>query len=200
MIKSSIKRDNLQKKASVFSVGILSLSLSLVFASVYLFVKSKSISIQPTELSDVPQGQQLNNDSMAWETFRNEEFGYSLEYPPLLEPRTIETDNYLSFIIFFVPEGARGSGFAASVRENNLDMEVELIKEEIGKDVSAKLVKEEQIEEGEYLGKRLKYEPQDSTEGEPRVIVILNNGKYSYTISSTPEQIGKIFSSFEFIE
>ena len=187
-----------KKKANTFSIGILLLSLSLVVASIYLFFRSKEEIITPPKIVK-PSEKEADNDENAWKIIQDEDYGYSLKYPSLLEPRTIESDNYLSFIIFFVPKGVRGSGFALSVRENGIEEEVVLIKEEIQKDSAVRLVNEEQIESGGYLGARIEFEPAVEGDGEKRTIIIMNNGKYSYTLSSTPDQIDVLFSNFKIL-
>jgi hypothetical protein len=188
-----------KKKAGIFSIGILLLSLSLVAASIYLFLRSKEERIIPPRIGKPSEKEADNHDANSWEIMQDEDYGYSLKYPSLLEPRTIESDNYLSFIIFFVPKGVRGSGFVLSVRENSIEEEVVLIKEEIQKDLAARLVNEEQIEVGGRLGARVEFEPAVEEGGEKRTIVIMNNGKYSYTLSSTPDQIDVLLSNFKIL-
>ena len=188
-----------EKKAGTFSIGILLLSLSLVAASIYLFIRSKEEIVTPPRIVEPSEKEADNDDESAWRIMQDEDYGYSLKYPSLLEPRTIESDNYLSFIIFFVPKGVRGSGFALSVRENSIEEEVVLIKEEIQKDSAVRLVNEEQIETGGRLGARVEFEPAVEGDGEKRTIIIMNNGKYSYTLSSTPDQIDILFSNFKIL-
>ena len=185
--------------SKAFSIGVLLLTISLVVANVYLFLKSRDTSNVEKSTSSfkaVGDKDPEVGDS-EWEIYKDDLYGYSVSFPPILQPRTIESENYLSFIIFFIPEGITGSGFGISVRENSLDEEVELIKGEIGVGIGANLVAEEEITKDGHLGKRLEYEPENQEEGEPRTIIILNNGKYSYTISSIPELIDKLFASFQ---
>ncbi len=187
-----------KKKDRTFSIGILLLSLSLVVASIYLFLRTEEkVNVAKDTPSNIKEVDASKEG--AWEILVDEEFGYSIKYPSLLEPRTIENDSYLNFVIFFVPQGVKGSGFALSVRESNLDEEVGLIKEEIQKGPGAYLVNEESVEAGGYLAKRLDYEPSDETEGENRTIIVMNNSKYSYTLSSTPDQIDLLISNFEIL-
>jgi len=181
-----------------FSIGILLLTISLVFANIYLFLRSRDapdVEESSGGLEAVGDKDPKVRDS-EWEVYKDDLYGYAISYPPILQPRTIESESYLSFIIFFIPEGMAGSGFGVSVRQNSLNEEVELIKGEIGADIGANLVVEEEITKDGHLGKRLEYEPENQKEREPRTIIILNNGKYSYTISSTPELIDKLFATF----
>lgn len=175
------------------------LSLALVAVSIYLFIRSKEEIITPPQIVKPTEKEADSNDENAWKTLQDEDYGYSLKYPSLLEPRTIESDNYLSFIIFFVPEGVKGAGFALSVRENRIEEEVALIKKEIQKDSAVRLVNEERIEDGERLVTRVEFEPAVEGGGEKRTIIIINNGKYSYSLSSTPDQIDILFSNFKIL-
>lgn len=185
--------------SKAFSIAVLLLTIFLVFANVYLFLKSRdtsSVEKPPSSLEASGDKGSGVGDS-EWEIYEDDLYGYSISFPPILEPRTIESESYLRFIIFFAPEGITRSGFGLSVRENSLDEEVELINGEIGVGIGASIVSEGEITKGGHLGKRLEYEPENQEEGEPRTIIILNNGKYSYTISSTPELIDKIFATFQ---
>ncbi|MCH7640583.1 hypothetical protein IID22_00065, partial [Patescibacteria group bacterium] len=162
-----------------FSIGILLLTISLVLANIYLFLRSRDAPSveEPSGGLEAVGDKNLKVGDSEWEVYKDDLYGYSVSFPPVLQPRTIESESYLSFIIFFIPEGIAGSGFGISVRENSLDEEVELIKGEIGVDIGANLVAEEEITKGGYLGKRLEYEPENQKEREPRTIMILNNGK-----------------------
>lgn len=182
--------------SKALSVGILLLTISLIVANVYLFLKSRPASNFGSRelLSEKPA--ELTDGELQWETYIDEKYAYSISYPSLLEPREIESDNYLRFIIFFVPSGVEGPGFGVSVRENSLKEEVELIKQEIGLDSQARLIKEDEVLKGGFPGKRLEFEPIKTEEGELKTVVIINNEKYSYTISSTPDFIDEILEKF----
>ena len=74
--------------------------------------------------------------------------------------------------------------------------EVENTKTSFSKQ-DAKLVKEEKINVGDQEGIRLDFEPEG--EGEKRSAVIFSKEKYSYSISTVPEQIEKVIQSFKFL-
>jgi hypothetical protein len=49
-------------------------------------------------------------------------------------------------------------------------------------------------------GKQLSYKPKGDTKDlESKDVVVVHHGTYTYTISTTPEQIGHIVESFNFL-
>src|SRR3990172_9000930 len=160
------------KSDKTLSYGILSLSIALIFLSLFLLVKSDTINFLGRK------GELKKSDTF----LANNESG-----------------DYLSFIVFFVPEGVSGDGFAISVRENSLEEELKLIRIEIDEGGSAKLIKEVEVVKDGNSGWSLAYEPENPEEGEPKTIIIVNNSKYSYTISSTPALINEIFTNFNLL-
>ena len=98
----------------ILSVGVLSMSAALIFTSVFLLIKSKVISTEVN--NDIKTTQEpLQGNPKGTEIYVDEKFGYSMTYPRILEPRTIESDDYQSLIIFFVPKDVSGNDFAISV-------------------------------------------------------------------------------------
>lgn len=188
------------KTNRALSLGILLLTLSLVAVGIYLLVELKRASKSKQQLPEAKEEISSFNDVSTWMTYSEEAFGYSIRYPPSFIPRKVESERYLSFVIFLPPQGVEQSGFAFGVRENQLEEEVKSIKEEVQLDVSAKLIREGEIEILGYSGFKLEYEPEKSEEGELKTIIILNNGKYSYSISSVPDQIDKIVFTLDIFE
>lgn len=186
----------------VLFVGLLFLFISLGVAGAFLYkgAQNNRAALKGEEVINEANGEASPEKQASWETYVDDEFGYAVSYPPLLEPRTIKSDSFLSFIIFFAPEGIKSSGLAISVRNTSLKEELALIKEEVQKDPGANLISEEEITKDGFSGIRLKYEPMNPESGEPREIVIINNQNYSYTISSTPEQLERILPTFKLVE
>ncbi|MBU0569869.1 hypothetical protein KKB40_03745, partial [Patescibacteria group bacterium] len=85
------------------------------------------------------------------------------------------------------------------IRENSLKEEVSSIKREVDGSFDVKLVCESKIKVSGFDAVKLDYEPVEKGELEARSFVIINNGKYSISISTTPEQIGTIIFSFKFL-
>lgn len=177
--------NKLKKVDKIYLIGAGFLFITLLVAGGYLLIQSSFFKQKTT----FQQGKYL--------TYTNDQFGYSVKYLADFSPNEVETDHYLNFVVFLAPAEAEEAGFGLSVRENTLQQEIENIKEEINYDVAAKLVGERQQKVRGHSGYRLEYEPETEGEGEERVVVIVNNGKYSYTISSTPDQIDDILSTLD---
>lgn len=183
----------------VLLLGTMFILLSFLALGGHLFIKSRTTPESMEKITETNKESAVSSRSNR-KIYTNQDFGYSINYSSTLIPREIESEAYLDFVIFFAAQGTEGSGFAVSVRENQLEEEIGLIKKEIGRDVGAELVYEGKIDHYGYSAHRLDYEPETKGEGEPRTIIIINNGKYSYSISSTPEQIDNVLSGFGLVE
>jgi len=65
---------------------------------------------------------------------------------------------------------------------------------------NARLDNEQEIKMGDFYAVILNYTSGDKTQGEDRSIVIIQKDDKSYSISTVPEQIDKVISSFSFIQ
>lgn len=195
------------KSDKTLSYGILSLSLALIFLSFFLLIKSDTVNfLTKSEEPLNPEGSSfaypeefLQSESSSKKTYVDEELGYSISYLPLLEPRSIANDNYLSLIIFFVPEGVSGDGFAISVRQDSLEEEKDKIKVEIESETEIAKIEETLIEKNGYQGIKLIFEPKDTINFEKRSVAIFNNGKFSYSLSATTDFIEEVIGDFKIL-
>lgn len=181
---------------------ILIILLLLAVSALYLFIRARAV-LQRADDVALPkvEGQApLVYDTSNWRVYEDSTYGYSVKYPPLLVLGKSEGGPYLSFVAFLASSGSVVRGYAISVRENDLQEEVTLIKEEIQKETFGRLTQEENINRNGSSGTRLDYEPENREGLEPRSIVILSNGQYSYTISAHPDDIGAILSTFMFLD
>lgn len=189
------------KSDKSLSYGILSLSIALLFLSFFLLVKSDTINFLGSR-SELQKSDTFlaNEDSEASKkTYVDEELAYSISYRKLLEPRSIASENYLSLIIFFVPEGVSGDGFAISVRQDSLEEEKDKIKDEIESEAEIAKIDETLIEKDGHQGIKLIFEPKDTINFEKRSVAIFNNGKFSYSLSATPDFIDEVVDSFKIL-
>jgi len=179
----------------MLSFGIFFMSTALIFVSIFLLVKSKKFNgVENKEKETSQESIQVNTNKT--DTYVNEELGYSITYPLLLEPRTITSEDYLSLIIFFVPEGLKGDGFAISVSERSLIEEKNLIKKEIEKETNIKETEEVSIQKGNLRGVKIVLEPEDKESFESKAFAIINSDEYSYTLSSTQNFIDEVLNNF----
>ena len=179
----------------ILSVGVLFLSAALIFAGIFLLIKSKLIRTEENNVIETPQ-ESLQGNPKGTDIYVDEEFGYSITYPRLLEPRAIESEDYQSLIIFFVPKDLSGNGFAISVSERNLEEERSLINQQISKETTIKQTEETPAQKGGLAGTKIIFEPEDKESFESKAFAIFYNGKYSYTLSSSPTFLDELINDF----
>ncbi|MDZ7587138.1 MAG: hypothetical protein U0946_05240 [Patescibacteria group bacterium] len=136
-----------------------------------------------------------------WETYTNTQYGYLVKYSPSLNSiKEISDDIYLSLVNFENPSSEK-ENFQVSVRKSTLNEELQYQKWTIEGHILVELDKENNINFQNYKGIKLEYKPiEDKKSINPFTIVIINNGKYSYTISSAPDQTDIILSTFKFLD
>lgn len=190
-----IKISDIKKENRVVTLGVLLMISALLIAGGYLLIKPKAV-----EKKEVKTSQETLKPGETKEFYLNEKFGYTLTYDSQLTPRELKSENYLNFVIFLAPARYEKSGFGVSVRENLIEEEIAKVKEEIGQAIEAVLVSESEEEAGGNRRYRMEYEPKVDLQGEKKTVVIINNGQYSYTISSNPKQIEEIISDFRLLK
>jgi len=183
------------KNNTLLSIGILLLVLSLAATASFLYVRS---GVETNPLNT----QEKNNsvpDTTSWETYTNKKWGYTIKIPPLLVPREKEGGEYLHFVVFLVSSGVEDTGLAISVSQRELPEEANFIKEKL-KNEGGKLVNEEKVEKDKFSGLKMLFEPEGAEELTPRAVVIVNNGRLSYSLSSSPEAIENVLALFTFLD
>jgi len=182
------------KKDRLLSMSIVILSIALILLSIYLLFKIENVTKTLDNNVNTSGSSPQNGEGEL--VYVDEKYGYSISYPRLLEPRTITQNNYLEFIIFFVPNNLKGDGFAISVSENGLDEEKNKITKEISTETELVSTKEEKIEKDGFPGIKITFEPKDKEVFRSKSVVIFNNGKYSYSLSSSPDFIDEAIRGF----
>jgi hypothetical protein len=188
----------IKQKPSILQVSIILVFIGLVFLAAYLFLKTKRTETVIKGSSDVQKKE--NQEDLVWVNYQNNEFKFSFDRPKFLQKNELEdAGNYSSFIRFEETQFSRAKGLAVGVRENSLENEVEQLKLELEKDFDIRLISESKILIDGYDAIRLKYEPKNKSEFESRDFIVINNGKFSFSISTVPEQIDRVISSFKFL-
>lgn len=183
---------------NLLSLGLLLLSTALILASIFLLTKSRNASSSQNSAAAVQESTQPDNKGT--DTYTSEDLGYSINYPSLLEPRSVSSDDYISLIIFFVPNTLRGDGFAISVTDRSLEEEKNLIKDKIGKETKVKITEETRIRKDNFDGFKLIIDPEVEGTFESKAFIVLNNGKYSYSLSSIPDFIDEVLNNFTILK
>jgi hypothetical protein len=134
-----------------------------------------------------------------WEYYVHPEYKFSLYVPELLIKR--EYDNPGDYLFFVRFEGNRISesrGLAIGVSDRTLEEEEKKIRELIEEDLHGVEPVREDLKLTKYEAIRLDYEAIEGLES--RTIILVANGEYTYSISTNPEQMGKVLSGFVFID
>ena len=189
------------KNKSMFVFGIMFLFISAVSVVAYLLFKLRTENSEPeTAVNEQVSKQNEMITTNQWEEYVNEEFGIILSHPSLLIKReTVEHGEYLKFIRFEETKNSIAKGVALGISNKTLKEEINKIKSEIEKSGEAKLTKEQnfKIENNEAV--LLEYEADKESDIENRVVVVFRKGSYTYSLSTTPDQMGKVLSSVKFI-
>lgn len=204
------------KKTSVIKWGSMFLVTALLISAIYLLFKIKGKNLSDKggvensqELSDEKTSDDLvldeATDVRTWISLVDDKYGYRIKYPPYLEFESVEEKgSYESFIRFLADsKKPNEKGIAVGVRKSGLEEEASLIKKEVTLNGEAKLVEEEEFTYLGYDAIGLSFEPIEGTKNfdylESRSVVIVNNGEYSYSISTTPSQMQLVLDNFEFV-
>lgn len=206
-LSKSPKPSGKGEKNKILRIGLSIMSFSLFVAAFYYLIslrRSADINSEdkpkdslPSDSTQSPKQQESNQ-----RLYTNSGYSYSVEYPSFLYPREVDASSrdYLSFVRFEAIGYSKDRGFAIGVREAFLEEEAKRIIEEIEEgSVKAKFLKKTEIISEGFLGVKLDFEPKKSDEGGDTTIIIVNNGKYSYSLSASPNQVLAIFSSFKLL-
>ncbi|SRR3990172_4156191 len=191
-----------QKNSDALKIGVFLMFLSLAVLVVYFFFTRPDIFHKSTgepEITAIGKDDLITTPTpvLAWVEYKNDEFGFQMMYPKFLYRREFrDQGGFKVFLLFEETKFSSEKGLGLGVSERTFKEEVENTKTSFSKQ-DAKLVKEEKINVGDQEGIRLDFEPEG--EGEKRSAVIFSKEKYSYSISTVPEQIEKVIQSFKFL-
>jgi hypothetical protein len=156
---------------------------------------------------DVSNGQNGNSQNIAnlasktgttnWKEYKNVDYGFSIKTPSLLFKNEIETPkDYLLFIRFEENKFSKDKGMALGITGRNIEEETEKI-------INTFKEEDEKINpiKGEFEingNKGISIYVEAINDLEERSVYILNNGKHTFSISTTPDQIEKAAASLTF--
>lgn len=188
-------------KFSVFGLASSLVFISLISAGLYLFLLTKkTVTDGGVVISNEEEIQQERRITNTWIEFINEEFGYRISHPPLLTKTEYKNEGgYKDFIRFEENEKSLGRGIGIGVRESTLRDEVERLKKEMDQFKGSKLTKETKLPLSNYNGFVLEYDTVDNSDTEAKAIILIQKDNFIYSISTVPEQIDRVISSFSFL-
>ena len=200
------KKLNKRKNPIILRSVLFLVFLLLIAVSSYLwFSKNKnfqknSYSTDQEEILN-PKSTRNVEEKVELMTYENEDFGFTVDYPADITLNQIgEHGDYLDFIRFIEYENSKSKGIMVGIDETTLDKEVIKVKKDIENEETAVLFKEQDMNVYGLKAKGFIYKPVNNADLEERAIVVIQKGKYVFSISTVPEQIDQIVSSMTFFE
>lgn len=192
-----------KKRTDVLKIGKYILFISLVvLVSVGYFnsLKDKKEGKESIIKENAQQDtQQEQDDKHAWTLYANKDYAIAFSYPYLLNKRDYEDyGEYDFFVVFEENQFSVEKGVAFGVSKDGLEKEVERIKKDVSEQGKSKLVKDEKLAVDNGEAWVLEFEPEDEAL-EKRSFLIIEEGDYTYSFSTVPEQMQKLSESIQFL-
>jgi len=132
-----------------------------------------------------------------WMDYTNIEFKFSMDVPRLLTKReTRDQAGYRYFMILAENQVAKGKGVSLGVTSRSMDEEIAETKK--GYEEEGVLDSEKDIQIADEKGRQLSFKPKgDDKTLQTRDVVIFSHNNLTFTLATTPEQIGHIIESFK---
>lgn len=180
------------KKLKIILLVFLFLLLAATLVFGYQLSQQKpqdDLLVPPVE----PTPTQMLNEASEWKTYRNEAWGYSIDYPSSITPRIISTPIYLNSILFGDPNDREKSlWFSIGITDKTLEEQIKNTR------VDAQVMIPDQVTKlpithDIYHGMRIDVAPNDTS-------FVLNNGVFSYTINTSTKYADQVLSTFKFLD
>jgi len=203
-MKRKIKRAVLYIFRKPLNLGLLILfvSTSFLLLNVALTkwdtkdsIDDESRTLEESEASKlvVPEG------IRDWEYYVHPEYNFSVYVPRLLVKREYDdSGDYLFFVRFEENRFSENGGVAVGVSDRTPEEEETKIREILGAEFPGLNPEKETVKLTSGNAIRLDYRAGDVNE--PRTIVLVRNGEYTYSISTVPEQIDNVLAGFVMLE
>lgn len=187
-----------ETKNPLLTIGFLLMLVSVGVLFAYYFLKVEK---RGENLQRVPDKEGEENVSVRtanWLSYENSEFKFSLRHPLYLYKREFkDVGGYLYLIRFEETKFSKEKGIVVGVSEGEFAEVLGSIKnsliEEGGKEVDTKEIN--------FEGKRgnVTFFDPEGADGEKRAVAVIENENLVYSISTTPEQIDLVLSTFTFL-
>ena len=199
MVKEKIIKNSfiVKVRSASLILGTLVLFIILGIKIVpYLGKLGMDIIDKKFEIKETAKDNKIDTTS-DWKEFVNEDYRIRIEVPALLLKTKYENENgYLYFMRFEENEYSDKKGVALGVTERSRDEELEYVKNMISKESPMAIPKVKIFELGGYGVTQMDYEAKEDLEA--RSIIVVNDGNYTFSISTVPEQIERVKSSLMF--
>jgi hypothetical protein len=205
MFKKGQNNNSSKSSKGLIFWGSIFLFVSVLLSSVFLIYRTKysqkNIKENAKDAEGFNSAKKDAQTAAGQAVYKSELFKFAVDYPKSL---TVNEEGsgggYIDFVRFEDNGTSSFKGFAVGVSEQSFDNEVKRIKKAFT-DENAYLAEETTIDFQGLSAKQLYYKPQSLKNGEEeRTIVIFNKGKYSYSISTIPYQLGDILSRFQLLD
>lgn len=197
-------KEKITKNAIIVRILLLFL-ISGVLVAVFIFGIKKPSYFVKLGMDIVAKKYEVENKTdeektsgeLEWKEFVNQDYGIRFEVPSLLLKTKRENVNgYKYFMRFEENKFSEKKGVALGVTERSRSQEVEYIKEMIEKENPNIHPAIKIFDLAGYGATQIDYEEQEGLEA--RSIVIINDGKFTFSLSTVPEQIERVKSSLMF--
>jgi len=194
MVKMSLKK---KRKSKVLPIVLVMVVVGLAALTGFLFLKYKD-----TKKLQDDVAANVEEDGLTWAMYKNDKFGYSVDYPKFLYREELEgRGDYLGFTIFSENEFTQAKGMGIGVRKDSLENEVGRLEKNLEEEFGTEPSGEEEIKIDGRKAILIKYEPVASEEEDlmAKNIIVVEKDGYVYSISTVPEQTERVIKSFKFI-
>lgn len=177
-------------------IFVVSLSILMFYLSTQLKQIKKNSSVVNENVNPNSEKSGVIDNSEEWIEYSKSDFGFSLMFPPdLVVNETKDIGGYKYFVRFEEDGSSSDKGIGVGVSVKSLEAEINKIKDSLEKE-GGKLIEEKDVVVNGFSALQLYFKPQSSTM-EERVVVILSDGKYAYSISTTPDQVDRVLQGFK---
>lgn len=195
------KRLRIPKNDKLVTVSVTLAFVCLLLFSAVLGYRLYTKKEAPPTAATKGSIQKNPKEDSKWETFLNEQYSFQLEIPKyLIKQEALEKQGYNYLVFFAENQYSEGKGVAVGVTDRTFDEELKEVKRMYGKEEDAELVEEKDIVVSGEKGRQLSYKPKEGAEGlEEKDVVIVRHGQFTFTVSTTPEQLPHILETYTFL-
>lgn len=152
-----------------------------------------------TSLTNVQTVNTTADPTASWIFYPNMTYGYELKYPKFLTPKEYINETYFDLVNFdgnkkdYIP-------FSVEVFQYRLEKSVEIFRSRIEEHIKVNLVENKSTTIDEFPAQIIKYASPNLKDDIKTTHIFIDNGEYTYMISSNSSISDQILSTFKFIK